>query len=123
MNGHTYPYPTTDRPAAPPPFPTPPAPESCVMVLQRGQPVWIGNIPPRSGRPRPGIPLPDTGPSAMEGVVSAVMIEGDCVSYKVVWWNGRSREEKWVGDYEVSTRTAPELLRVGFTRPSARSES
>ena len=48
------------------------------------------------------------------GRVLAVMIEGvDTVSYKVAWFNGRSRSAEWVTDHEVVAYKS-EPLEVGF---------
>lgn len=71
-----------------------------VLVYERGQ--------------RVRIQIAADDPEAIEGHVVAVMIVGANVSYKVVYWNGRSREEKWCEDYELHALDSMQRLAIGF---------
>lgn len=48
------------------------------------------------------------------GVVNGVMIRGERVLYEVAWWNGRTREEKWLDAHEVRTEEECGGQRIGF---------
>ena len=55
------------------------------------------------------------------GLVIAIKIESQGrVSYEVAWWDGRGRNEEWMGrnEIEVSLPQAS-YTKVGFARPAA----
>jgi hypothetical protein len=61
----------------------------------------------------------DIGPadSPIEGSVIGVQIRSnDALIYEVAWWNGRSREEKWVDETEVrlAVGEAKDFTAIGF---------
>lgn len=50
-------------------------------------------------------------------VILAVMIESsERVSYKVVWWSGRERNEKWVDAMEVQPVPKVDKTPIGFVQ-------
>lgn len=51
----------------------------------------------------------------IEGVVTGIQITNNLrVLYSVVWWNGRTREEKWLDTFEVVSVTKSLVTKIGF---------
>lgn len=56
----------------------------------------------------------------IKATVLSVSIQGEmgsiCWQYKVVWWTGNSREEKWLESFEVEPLNSKAGLTIGFSR-------
>lgn len=53
----------------------------------------------------------------IQGVITALMIEQNLsVSYRVVWWEGRTRRHEWIVDQEawLATDDPPQRMAIGF---------
>ncbi len=49
------------------------------------------------------------------GVVTGINITGrQHVTYQVGWWNGRSRESKWLESFEVEACEHGQSVKIGF---------
>ena len=47
--------------------------------------------------------------------VAEILIRSrNSISYKVVWWDGRTRKSEWLESFEVSTGSNVERLQIGF---------
>lgn len=51
----------------------------------------------------------------VEAMITGISIREKGIMYECVWWNGRTREEKWVSDLEIDA-SFKRTLSIGFHR-------
>ncbi len=53
----------------------------------------------------------------IEGLITSILINSkNDVCYKVVWWDGNTRKEEWVKDYEIIYDSYNKKEKIGFTK-------
>lgn len=73
-------------------------------------------------KPGSRIKFNNSGKDEIEATITAVCIRGDSrtvyVTYEVIWWNGRTREEKWVTEHELWSVASHGKVSIGFNGES-----
>jgi hypothetical protein len=62
---------------------------------------------------RPGSTVLLTG-QVLATVVAVSLTQGDCVQYRVVWWDGPDRKDIWVEAFEVRPDDGTVYSSIGF---------
>jgi hypothetical protein len=50
----------------------------------------------------------------IQGIIMEIAISKDGVMYKVVWWNGRERNEEWVMACEIEAGLGVDRQKIGY---------